>query len=205
MPASGMDVDAVLLSVQERDKWRHRLGLLEHSLEEVRAKRARWQSRLKRLEADLRRLADYSDALLGQAVRSDGAEAMVRRTGEAFHDRALELPGGAEPGLRGDRAAGAGGALPRPAGPRCPGPGPVLRASAREAPAGLGPTGPPARDLPQARVSPAVRSMRVLVFGAGRPVASSGPISPAPGSRSTSWRVGHMSPPSERTGSSLRA
>ncbi len=78
MPASGMDVDAVLLSVQERDKWRHRLGLLEHSLEEVRAKRARWQSRLKRLEADLRRLADYSDALLGQSgairrSRGDGA------------------------------------------------------------------------------------------------------------------------------------
>jgi septal ring factor EnvC (AmiA/AmiB activator) len=73
-----MDVDAVLLSVQERDKWRHRLGLLEQSLEAVRAKRLRWESRLKRLEAELRRLADYSDALLEQnpairRSRSDGA------------------------------------------------------------------------------------------------------------------------------------
>ncbi|HEV2520097.1 MAG TPA: hypothetical protein VGX00_05690 [Thermoplasmata archaeon] len=73
-----MDVDAVLTSVQERDKWRHRLGLLKQSLVEVRENRRRWQSRLKRLEADLRRLADYSDALVDhlQAThrsRTDGS------------------------------------------------------------------------------------------------------------------------------------
>jgi chromosome segregation ATPase len=66
-----MDVDAVLASVQERDKWRGRLRLLQQSLAEVRAKRLRWQSRLKRLEADLKRLGDYSDALVDQFQASN--------------------------------------------------------------------------------------------------------------------------------------
>ncbi|HEV2166716.1 MAG TPA: hypothetical protein VGS23_07080 [Thermoplasmata archaeon] len=78
MPGIGMDVDAVLTSVQERDKWRHRLGLLKQSLVEVRQKRVRVQGRLKRLEGDLRRLADFSDALIDQLPasprsRSDGS------------------------------------------------------------------------------------------------------------------------------------
>ena len=72
-----MDVDAVVLSVQERDKWRHRLGLLKQSLVEVRRKRLRVQSRLKHLEGELKRLADYSDALIDSAAsvtrsRTDG-------------------------------------------------------------------------------------------------------------------------------------
>jgi hypothetical protein len=66
VPRIRMDVDAVLTSVQERDKWRHRLGLLKQSLVEVRQKRLRVQSRLKRLEGELRSLADFSDALLQQ-------------------------------------------------------------------------------------------------------------------------------------------
>jgi hypothetical protein len=78
-----MDVDAVLLSVQERDKWRHRLGLLKQSLVEVRQKRQRWQGRLKRLEGDLKRLADYSDALV------DRLHATARSQSDGSPNRSL--------------------------------------------------------------------------------------------------------------------
>jgi len=59
-----MDVDAVLQSVQERDKWRRRLEVLQTSLGEIRDRRRRVQARLRRIRAELRKLADYSDALL---------------------------------------------------------------------------------------------------------------------------------------------
>ena len=59
-----MDVDAVLLSLQERDKWRRRLDLLQSSLEEVRARRARIQTRLKGIRRELGRVAGVADALL---------------------------------------------------------------------------------------------------------------------------------------------
>ena len=59
-----MDVDTVLLSVQERDKWRHRLQLLERSLSEIRDRRQRLSKRLRRIKRDLARLKDVSDAIL---------------------------------------------------------------------------------------------------------------------------------------------
>jgi hypothetical protein len=62
-----MDVDTVLLSVQERDKWRHRLSLLQTSLTDTRDRRLHLQDRLKRIRAELRRLGDFSEALLDQA------------------------------------------------------------------------------------------------------------------------------------------
>ena len=62
-----MDVDTVLLSVQERDKWRHRLALLQKSLSETIDRRARLQERLKRIKRELRRLGDFSDAVLDEA------------------------------------------------------------------------------------------------------------------------------------------
>ena len=77
-PYPGMNVDAVLLNVQERDKWQRRLRLLKQSLLEVRSRRARWQGRLRRIDAEIRRLAEYADALVDQMPganrgRSDGA------------------------------------------------------------------------------------------------------------------------------------
>jgi len=59
-----MDVDAVLLSLQERDKWRRRLDLLQSSLEEVRARRGRIQVRLRGIKRELGRVAGVADALL---------------------------------------------------------------------------------------------------------------------------------------------
>jgi hypothetical protein len=73
-----MNVDAVVSSLTERDKWRRRLAVLKQSLGDVRARRTRWRARLRRVEADLRRLGEYSEALIDHAERatrgrSDGA------------------------------------------------------------------------------------------------------------------------------------
>ncbi len=59
-----MDVAAVLQSVEERDKWRHRLDLLGASLSEVTTQRRRIQARLRKIRSELRRLAAYSEAIL---------------------------------------------------------------------------------------------------------------------------------------------
>ena len=67
-----MDVESVLLSVQERDKWRRRLELLRASLDELRSRRAVVTGRLRRIKRDLRRLGDYSDAVLHQDAHMRG-------------------------------------------------------------------------------------------------------------------------------------
>jgi len=65
-----MDVDAVLLSVQERDKWRRRVDLLQRNLAEVREHRVRLEQRLRKIKRDLGRLAVYSDAVAEQTLRT---------------------------------------------------------------------------------------------------------------------------------------
>lgn len=62
-----VDVDSVLLSVQERDKWRHRMELLERSLREVRERRRRLEVRLRRIKKDLAQLRVTADAVLDLA------------------------------------------------------------------------------------------------------------------------------------------
>jgi len=62
-----VDVDSVLLSVQERDKWRHRMELLERSLREVRERRQRLELRLRRIKKDLAKLRVTADAVLDLA------------------------------------------------------------------------------------------------------------------------------------------
>ncbi len=62
-----VDVDSVLLSVQERDKWRHRMELLERSLREVQERRHRLETRLRRVRKDLARLRVTRDAILDLA------------------------------------------------------------------------------------------------------------------------------------------
>jgi predicted nucleic acid-binding Zn-ribbon protein len=51
-----VDVDSVLRGVEERDKWRGRLVLLERSLVEVLERRRRLENRLRRLRKELARL-----------------------------------------------------------------------------------------------------------------------------------------------------
>jgi uncharacterized coiled-coil DUF342 family protein len=65
-----MNVDAVVSSLTERDKWRRRLNVLNQTLGDVRARRERWRARLKRAEAELRKLGEYSEALIDHAERA---------------------------------------------------------------------------------------------------------------------------------------
>ena len=51
-----VDVDSILLSVQERDKWRRRAEVLEHAIRDVREHRRRLETRLRRVKKDLTRL-----------------------------------------------------------------------------------------------------------------------------------------------------
>jgi len=59
-----VDVDSVLLSVQERDKWRHRMELLERSLGEAVARRRRLEVRLRRVRKELAELRRTGEAVL---------------------------------------------------------------------------------------------------------------------------------------------
>ncbi len=75
-----MDVDAVVSSLAERDKWQHRLAVLTESLGEVRARRTRWKARLRRLEVELGRIAEVPEHLIRNGARAsqgggDGATA----------------------------------------------------------------------------------------------------------------------------------
>ncbi len=59
-----VDIDSVLLSVQERDKWRRRLEVLERSLGEVRERRRRLELRLARMKKELVRLRVSAEAIV---------------------------------------------------------------------------------------------------------------------------------------------
>jgi len=80
-----MDVDSVLLSVQERDKWRHRLDLLQASLSELRTNRERLQESLRRIKRDLTRLARYSEAVLDQTIRAPSSRTVHVSQGHSPH------------------------------------------------------------------------------------------------------------------------
>jgi len=59
-----VDVDSILLSVQERDKWRNRAEVLEGALRDVRERRRRLETRLRRVKKELTRLRETVDAVL---------------------------------------------------------------------------------------------------------------------------------------------
>ncbi len=61
-----VDVDSVLLSVQERDKWRQRMELLERSLREIRERRHRLEVRLRRIKKEMTRLRVVAETLASQ-------------------------------------------------------------------------------------------------------------------------------------------
>jgi hypothetical protein len=64
-----MDLDSVLLSVQERDKWRRRLEFLQATLLETRQNRIKSISRLRRIKQEISKLAEFSETLLRTHTR----------------------------------------------------------------------------------------------------------------------------------------
>jgi len=65
-----VDVDSILLSVQERDKWRKRADVLERALRDVQDQRRRLESRLRRVKKELGRLTITVDAVLDHRART---------------------------------------------------------------------------------------------------------------------------------------
>ena len=65
-----VDVDSILLSVQERDKWRRRAEVLEHALRDVRDQRHRLETRLRRLKKEMNHLRITVDAVLDHQSRT---------------------------------------------------------------------------------------------------------------------------------------
>jgi len=66
-----VDVDSILLSVQERDKWRKRADILEHALRDVRDHRRRLEARLRRVKKDLSRLQITVEAVIDHRSRTN--------------------------------------------------------------------------------------------------------------------------------------
>jgi len=66
-----VDVDSILLSVQERDKWRKRAEVLEHALRDVRDQRRRLETRLRRIKKEMNRLRIAVDVVLDQRSRTN--------------------------------------------------------------------------------------------------------------------------------------
>ncbi len=62
-----VDADSVLQNVQERDKWRRRMELLERSLEETRLRRLKEEAHLARLRRELREVRRRLEAVLDAA------------------------------------------------------------------------------------------------------------------------------------------
>ena len=60
-----MDVDTVLASVQERDKWQRRLEVLQVALADVRDREVRVAARLRRLKRELARVQELSEVVSG--------------------------------------------------------------------------------------------------------------------------------------------
>lgn len=71
-----MDVDTVLVSLAERDKWRQRLTTLQRALSEVRVQKRRAELRRRKLAKEIRRLDSIADGLApggSAAVTSGGS------------------------------------------------------------------------------------------------------------------------------------
>jgi septal ring factor EnvC (AmiA/AmiB activator) len=77
-----VDVDSVLLSVQERDRWRRRMELLERSLSEIRDRRQRLELRLRRIKKELTRLRITARAV--RDLAQTGRSREVRDASRAF-------------------------------------------------------------------------------------------------------------------------
>ena len=58
----------MLASVQERDKWRRRLEVLQAALTEVKEREVRVAARLQRLKKELARVQELAEAVSGAAA-----------------------------------------------------------------------------------------------------------------------------------------
>jgi hypothetical protein len=59
-----VDTESVLMNVQEREKWRRRMDLLDRTLGELRAQRRRVETRLRRIRQEIARLQVAADAVV---------------------------------------------------------------------------------------------------------------------------------------------
>jgi septal ring factor EnvC (AmiA/AmiB activator) len=64
-----MDVQTILLSVEERDKWSRRLETLRATLAEVRRQRQRLERQLKTVKRELSHLTELADAMVDPGRR----------------------------------------------------------------------------------------------------------------------------------------
>jgi transcription elongation GreA/GreB family factor len=69
-----VDATSVVAGVQERDRWRHRVDLLERSLDEVRERRRQLERQLRRLSRELARLKVVAESLPGPGVKVSSFE-----------------------------------------------------------------------------------------------------------------------------------
>ncbi len=69
-----VDATSVLAGVQERDKWRRRVDLLERSLDEVRERRRQLERQLRRLSRELAHLKIASESLPPPGVNVSSLE-----------------------------------------------------------------------------------------------------------------------------------
>ena len=59
-----VDTESVLLNVQEREKWRRRMDLLDRTLVELRTQRRRVETRLQRVRQEIARLQVAADVVV---------------------------------------------------------------------------------------------------------------------------------------------
>jgi hypothetical protein len=67
-----MDVHTILLSVEERDKWKHRLDVLKSTLSDVRVRRRGVERQLKTLKRELSRLGQFASSEVDAQHRRAG-------------------------------------------------------------------------------------------------------------------------------------
>ncbi len=78
------DPSPVLASTEEREKWRHRLSLLQATLRETRAERIRLERRLAALRREISHLAELTQPREGRRLRpahegvTDGPRSPIR-------------------------------------------------------------------------------------------------------------------------------
>jgi septal ring factor EnvC (AmiA/AmiB activator) len=85
--AAVVDVDSALLNVQERDNWRRRMQVLERSLIDVRERRRRLETRLRRLRRELARLREAGEATVRNLASSPSMEIAHAASSASIHHR----------------------------------------------------------------------------------------------------------------------
>jgi chromosome segregation ATPase len=74
-----VDTESVLLNVQEREKWRRRMELLDRTLAELRGQRRRVEHRLQRIRREIARLQIAADAVVDFGGRAQAGRLDARQ------------------------------------------------------------------------------------------------------------------------------